>query len=195
MPTELGTETRTENDALDIHVALLGSDDDVEKYVGVDLADEDVLAVYLRMRNLSPTRVLVSGDSCRLFARRSRDEIMEIEGLELGEVADRFRRSDTKYLLTLPVGFLLLPVFPVSLPLFDSVGFNVDRVGLENGLLHENLIRVGWGQRSLGPGAIETGLLFFDADELEEGDSLFLAVDMRDLVNDWHTVIPVSLSE
>jgi hypothetical protein len=59
-------------------------------------------------------------------------------------------------------------------------------------MLYESFFNAAWGQRALGPGSVETGLLFFDWDEAEEfQDGLTLTIDLRDLVNDWHTVIPV----
>ncbi len=193
LPEELGTAVKTDNDQISVQVGVL-TDEESRQFVGYPLMGQDVLAVYLRVQNLAPTRLLISGKNCHLFGKEG-DEYVEIPRLTVGDVASEFDRSEGGYVAMSPLGFLAIPLLPLSITLFDTISTNIEVIELDNGVLRDNLLRVAWGKRTLGPGAIEKGLLFFDWDEAEEyKDELHLALDMRDLINDWHTVMPVQLT-
>ncbi len=164
------------------------------KYFLGDLCAKGVLGVYLRIENRSLTRVLASNANCRLFGKDGSD-YYEIPQLPVGEVASEFLTSRWDiYALGIPISVMLMPVL-YGFAIWDDVWRDEKGRDLKDAIICENLISVEWSKRALGPGAVEKGALFFDWSIAREyGDELYLTIDMRDLVNDWHTVVPVRLN-
>jgi len=193
LPEELGlqSEASTGEEAVQIQVGTLLNSDLSLRYTGVDFRDEGVLAVYLRVENRSPTRILLGAEDCHLFGQED-GQVVEMESLGLADVAGRFEITPWGLYWRLPLALVSIPILPMSIALIHDAEDNDVEASIGNAQLQENVLQVAWDQRTLGPGGFAKGLLFFDWDEAEEfQDDLTLALDLRDVYSDWHTVIPV----
>ena len=184
------TYFKTENEEIKLQVATLLGEQVSKRHVLADLRGEDVLALYLRAENLSPTRILISNADCHLYGKEG-EKYVEIPQVPIADVAGNFRGSNWS------AKWIVLPIQFVSVIGWFSMGNTykgMEQTNIRNGILYELFMGIAWNRRTLGPGGTEKGLLFFDWDLAEEyRDELYVAIDMRDMVNDWHVVAPVKV--
>jgi hypothetical protein len=184
----------TKNGEIKIQVGHFLSDDLSEIHFLGSLRKEGVLGVYLRVQNRSPTRVLIANTDCHLYGKTG-GKYVEIPRLRMGDVASEFAQSTVyERYISIPLGVLFMVWPPSGITIIYAGRQGLKKKNLENGIFYEHFSALAWGKRALGPGGISKGVLFFDWEKAEPyRDDLYMAIDLRDMVNDWHTVLPVKL--
>ncbi|MEM7165181.1 MAG: hypothetical protein AAF581_06925 [Planctomycetota bacterium] len=196
LPDSVGNQVyyRSENKELKVQVGNFLSNELSKRYFLGELRTKGIMGVYMRIENRSPTRILVSNADCHLYGKVG-ESFVEIPQLPLADVAEPFLTTRWPvYAINIPFGIIFIPVFFSGFGMLADANRTLRDFDLRDSVIYENLIGVEWNKRAMGPGAIEKGVLFFDWEAAAEyRDELYLAIDMRDLVNDWHTVVPIKV--